>query len=74
MSGLNQRFTKPSFLNWDREFESRSLRQQYLVSVVCGDLYFDIFFSVKKFLKSPMEQFLQIKNRINTHIYDTAVF
>ena len=28
MSGLNQRFTKPSFLNWNREFESRSLRKQ----------------------------------------------
>ncbi|MDQ5962617.1 MAG: hypothetical protein QG653_424 [Patescibacteria group bacterium] len=27
MSGLNQRFTKPSFLYWDREFESRSLRK-----------------------------------------------
>ncbi len=26
MSGLNQRFTKPSFLYWNREFESRSLR------------------------------------------------
>lgn len=26
MSGLNQRFTKPSLLNWGREFESRSLR------------------------------------------------
>ena len=28
MSGLNQRFTKPSYLNWYREFESRSLRQK----------------------------------------------
>ena len=27
MSGLNQRFTKPSCLNWHREFESRSLRK-----------------------------------------------
>ena len=27
MSGLNQRFTKPSSLKQDREFESRSLRQ-----------------------------------------------
>src|SRR5688572_10925135 len=26
MSGLNHRFTKPSFLNWDREFESHRLR------------------------------------------------
>ena len=26
MSGLNQRFTKPSFPNRNREFESRSLR------------------------------------------------
>ena len=28
MSGLNQRFTKPSSLKQDREFESRSLRQK----------------------------------------------
>ncbi len=27
MSGLNQRFTKPSFLNWNREFESHILRK-----------------------------------------------
>ena len=27
MSGLNQRFTKPSSLKQDREFESRSLRR-----------------------------------------------
>jgi len=26
VSGLNQRFTKPPFLNWNREFESRSFR------------------------------------------------
>ncbi len=26
MSGLNQRFTKPSFLYWNRGFESHSLR------------------------------------------------
>lgn len=26
MSGLNQRFTKPSSLHWDREFESHILR------------------------------------------------
>ena len=32
MSGLNQRFTKPSNLNWFREFESHRLRSQYLVS------------------------------------------
>ena len=28
MSGLNQRFTKPSFLNRNREFESHRLREQ----------------------------------------------
>lgn len=28
MSGLNQRFTKPSSLNRDREFESHILRQK----------------------------------------------
>jgi hypothetical protein len=28
MSGLNQRFTKPSILNWIREFESHRLRKQ----------------------------------------------
>ena len=35
MSGLNQRFTKPSFLNWNREFESRSLRQQTPKGAFC---------------------------------------
>lgn len=29
MSGLNQRFTKPSSLYWDREFESHFLRQNF---------------------------------------------
>ena len=28
MSGLNQRFTKPSNRNWFREFESHRLRQK----------------------------------------------
>ena len=33
MSGLNQQFTKLSFLNWNREFESHTLRQ--VISSVC---------------------------------------
>jgi hypothetical protein len=36
MSGLNQRFTKPSSLYRDREFESRSLRIDNLL-VACPD-------------------------------------
>lgn len=34
MSGLNQRFTKPSSLKQDREFESRSLRHNF-----CNNFY-----------------------------------
>ena len=33
MSGLNQRFTKPSYLNRYREFESHRLRRKNKVSV-----------------------------------------
>ncbi len=29
MSGLNQRFTKPSSFNQDREFESHRLRYEF---------------------------------------------
>ena len=35
MSGLNQQFTKLSSLNWLREFESRSLRQQMPKGIFC---------------------------------------
>ena len=42
MSGLNQRFTKPSFLNWDREFESRSLRQIIIVALLSHYLLYKI--------------------------------
>ncbi len=34
MSGLNQRFTKPPFLNWNREFESRSFRRMMIFFLV----------------------------------------
>ena len=39
VSGLNQRFTKPSFLNWNREFEShilRKLKTPFGVFLICG--------------------------------------
>lgn len=32
MSGLNQQFTKLSFLNWNREFESHTLRKTKLLN------------------------------------------
>ena len=32
VSGLNQRFTKPPFLCWNREFESRSFRKKVKTS------------------------------------------
>lgn len=36
MSGLNQQFTKLSALNWAREFESRSLRNDlYACTSIC---------------------------------------
>ena len=50
MSGLNQRFTKPSFLNRNREFESHRLRIDYLVSDDASALFFNAFL-VPFFLK-----------------------
>jgi hypothetical protein len=47
MSGLNQRFTKPSFLNRNREFESHRLRQTckigmgvFFITIVLGETFF----------------------------------
>jgi phosphatidylglycerol---prolipoprotein diacylglyceryl transferase len=34
MSGLNQRFTKPSSLNWDRGFESHLLRKNVILVII----------------------------------------